>query len=230
MEKRMVPQIVRPPQRVRALQQPRAAHGEDELLGQKVGPQARIDAGAEADAHLRLVQREVHQPVRDVDAHVDVGMARAEAVEPRHQPFDRERRRGRDGQHARPAGPADALDRLADQAERFAGRRQQRLARPRQAHRPAGPPEQPDAELLLQRADLVADGRRRHGEFARRLGEAEMARRRLEDAHRAEAGKPSGHAPIFNLNLQIRQQRIVCPQAGRGRYLRQRRSSANIFS
>lgn len=80
--------------------QARAADRKDGLGEQAIDPQAGVDAGAEANADIHLLALEVDQPLADVDAHVEVGMLPAEAVEPRHQPLDGEGEAGGDRERA----------------------------------------------------------------------------------------------------------------------------------
>ncbi len=53
--------------------------------------------------------------------------------------------------------------------------------------------EQPDAEILLQGVDLVADGRRRNVELSGGLAEAHMAGRRLKRAQGAQGRQMAVH-------------------------------------
>ena len=50
----------------------------------------------------------------------------------------------------------------------------------------AGAAEQHDAEHVLERADLLADRRRRHRQLVRRPGERQMPRGRVEHAQGVE--------------------------------------------
>ena len=83
-------QVGRRAQRLRAPQQIRAADREP-VLGQELGG---LDpgpaAGAVADADIDVIAAEIDQLVVGVDPHFDVGMALAEAAQPRHQPLGRE--------------------------------------------------------------------------------------------------------------------------------------------
>jgi hypothetical protein len=55
-----------------------------------------------------------------------------------------------------------------------------------------------DAQVLFQRLDLVADGRRRDEQFVRRLGEARVPGGDLERPQRVQRGKIAGHGEIFS--------------------------------
>jgi hypothetical protein len=114
-----------------------------------------------------------------------VGMRAQEAPQPRHQPLCAKPGVARDDQmFARAPRRADR--------PRCARFRSRRAARDRSAgrHRSArsracGGGTAP-AELLLQRADLVAERGRRDVQLLGRLGEAQMARDRLEGRQRVE--------------------------------------------
>jgi hypothetical protein len=67
----------------------------------------------------------------------------------------------------------------------------------RQPDHTAGPREQLHAQLILELAHEVAHRGRRHAELGRGLGEARMARRRLEAAQPAQSGDDGRHDLIF---------------------------------
>jgi hypothetical protein len=73
--------------------------------------------------------------------------------------------------------------------------RQARLALGRQLEPLGGAAEQDDAQRILERADLLADRRRRDREFVGRTGEGEMPRRRVEHAQAVERKMGPLHPP-----------------------------------
>jgi hypothetical protein len=60
------------------------------------------------------------------------------------------------------------------------------------------PAKQRDAELLLERLDLAADRRLGDEQLARRLGEAQVAGRRLESLEQIERGEVAPIHSIFS--------------------------------
>src|SRR5262245_64084019 len=74
-------------------------------------------AGAQADADVDAVAREVGVADAGGDARLDVGVAGEEAVEPRHQPFGGEPRRGAYHQNAVLLAAVEPVDGLADGLE-----------------------------------------------------------------------------------------------------------------
>ncbi|MOA35779.1 hypothetical protein D3C78_1572570 [compost metagenome] len=62
-------------------------------------------------------------------------------------------------------------------------------ARRREADPPVMPVEQPDAQMILEKADLPADGGRRHAEFLSGGRDAGYAPHDVEDTQRVERGE-----------------------------------------
>lgn len=162
------------------LDQPRAAHGEHRLGREGLDLQARIVAGAVADRGVDVVGRELAQPLARVETDLRALRMLAESLQSRHQPLAGERRRDADRQRALllflaqgREGPRERIQAGGDVGHRTRSRRGQRQA--------AGlAPEQPHAEVVLQRLQLVADRRRRHAELVSRPRETALTRGRLE--------------------------------------------------
>ncbi len=145
-----------------------------------------------ADRHIHAIGREIRQTTRGGDVELDIGVARAEAAEPRHQPGGGERRRRADGQHTGVRQCPQPARRLADLAECVADRREIVLAGLGQHQRTVAAAEQLCSQPLLQSAHQLAHRTRRHRQFCRRLLHAEMAGRGLEGAQGVE-GWQAGH-------------------------------------
>ena len=91
---------------------------------------------------------------------------------------------------------APALELPDGVAHALEARMQARIDQPArigQLDRPRAAVEQRQAELLLERADLVAQRRRRDMQLLGRLGEAQMAGDRLEGFQRIERGQRLRH-------------------------------------
>ena len=172
--------------------QSRAAHRDHGDAGDAVAAQAGIAAEAVADRHIHAIGREIRQTTRGGDVELDIGMPRAEAAEPRHQPGGGERRRRTDRQHAGIRQCPQPTRRLADLAECVADRREIVLACLGQHQRAVAAAEQLCAQPLLQSAHQLAHRARRHRQFGRRLLHAEMAGGGLEGAQGVE-GRQTGH-------------------------------------
>ena len=104
-----------------------------------------------------------------------------------------QRRHAGHRQRAGAGRPRHALRGGGDAVEGGRDRRQQFGAMRCQLYPLAGALEQLDAERLLQRLDLVADGAMGDIQLARRLGQRAMARRRLEGAQRIQGRQALGH-------------------------------------
>ena len=105
------------------------------------------------------------------------------------QPFRRQRGGGGHGQHALLVGPAQAFRGAAQIVEGGADGGQVVLRLPRQFQAAVAAEEQLQANLLLQPADLVADGGLGHVQFRRRQREAHVAGRRFEGAKAVQGGQ-----------------------------------------
>ena len=88
--------------------------------------------------------------------------------------------------------------------ERVAHRRQQHLALVGQDQRPVHAAEQRRAQVLLERADLMADRRLGDEQLVGRLGEAEVAGRGLERAQRIERRQSGRHAALLSMSQTYR--------------------------
>ena len=118
--------------------------------------------------------------VPDLSDKVTSGNAADRLWQSRHEPACRERRRHADHEFAfarlRPQGLHPARDAVECLAEMFRGQ----VTLVGEFQPASGALEQRHAEELLEAANLVAHGGRRHVQLARRLGEAERTRGSLE--------------------------------------------------
>jgi len=171
------------------------------------------------DPHVELVGHDRARDLRRVAGdHHELGpwVARAEPSQCRRQQIDAERRAG-----AEPDAPGhdppqllDQLDAALELPQRAPGVGQEELARPGRVRALADALEQRQPELLLELADLHADGRLRERELARRPGEAPVARDRRE---RLEVRKLDVHAGETKKYLMVTIRTIdFTDSAGRG--------------
>ena len=150
-------------------------------------------AFAQPDRHVDVFGGEVRDLHGRRYARVDLGMGVEEAPQPRHQPFGHQPRRRRDDQHVAVARAVELRHRAA---HAFEAGMQAGIDQPAgigQLDRAGAAVKQRQAELLLQRADLVAERGGRDVQFVGRLGEAQMAGDRLEGAQRIERRKRLAH-------------------------------------
>ena len=113
--------------------------------------------------------------------------------QPRHQPFGDQSRRRRDDQHIAGAVAVELRHRAAHALEAGVQPGIDQPARIGQLDRAGAAMEQRQAELLLQRADLMAERGGRHMQFVGGFGETQMPRDRLEGAQRIERRKRLAH-------------------------------------
>ena len=139
-------------------------------------------AVAEADREIEPLLGDVDPIVVGGQPQVDLGMRGFKGSELRQQPPQRKGADGADRQQC-PAPPfVEAGERRGDPIESIAQHRQQRLALVGQGQPARQPMEERRGKPFLQRLDLMAERGRRHAQFDRGLGEAQMPRRRLEGA------------------------------------------------
>ena len=120
-------------------------------------------------------------------------MRLGEMSEPVHQPFGGEVRRGADGEHAGILPLQQALGAERDAVEAVAHGGEVVLAGFGEDEPLMLAIEQPDAELDLERLDLVADRALRHEQFGGGAGEALVPCCGLEGAQRVQWRKALPH-------------------------------------
>ena len=180
--------------RPRFEQQVRAAHGGDPLVQQPLGAIPVPLPASIADLQVRGLIRHGVVPDHRRKAHVDRGIRGDELRQLRREPERGER-------HRRVHRDLAALG-SAEQAERGIGELLEGLAHGRQIgdphrrelHAARQPLEQREAEMRLERADLVADCSRGEPELRRGGGEARGAGGRLEGPQPRQGGQ-SYHRP-----------------------------------
>jgi phenylpyruvate tautomerase PptA (4-oxalocrotonate tautomerase family) len=137
-------------------------------------------------------------PKRCAKAHIDAGMARREAMQPRNDPADSKRAETGDLQKAflaREDGAQGYLQRIENRCQV----RTQRAPDLGQLRTGAGSREKLDIEHLFQMRDLAADGAMRDPQLARRRRRAAQPCRRLEGAKGVERqGTPMTDHSIFS--------------------------------
>lgn len=182
VNERVPAQIVGPAQGVRALEEARAAHGEHHLgaVGQPMHHEPRVDARPVANADVHILTLEVHQAVRGVDPHLDLGVQGLKAIQARHQPLGGESRHNADDEcRVRIVHPKE-LGGLGQPLESLPERNQARLPGLGDDHRARQAAEELHTEVVLEGAHLLADGRGGHVQFLGRLREAQVTRGGLE--------------------------------------------------
>lgn len=150
-----------------------------------VGVKPRPVAGAPADRDIDGGAGKIDHLLRGREPDGDLRMADLESAEIARQPLLGEGGGGVDDKRVM-RRRAQRLDGFVEQFEPLAHLGQQPFARLRQRHLPRAAEEQRLADILLQKLDLVADGRLRHAELLAGAGEAQVPRHRLEDAQRIQ--------------------------------------------
>ncbi len=178
----MPAQVVGSAQGMRTLEEARIAHGEHHLgaVGQPMHHEPGVDAGSVTDSEIHILTVKIDKPIRRVDAHLDVGVLVVEAIEPRHQPLGGES--GHDADHQCRVRIVRAKERggLSQLVEPFPERNQAGLPGLRDDHRAGPAAEELGAEVVLEGAHLLADGRRGHVQLLGGLREAQVTRGGLE--------------------------------------------------
>ncbi len=228
VQQHVVLEVGRRAQRMLALHQRRAADREHLDRQAQLGVQARVDAAAVAHRHVEVLAREVDHVLGGRYLEVDVGVGLHEAAHARDQPLDREGRRQVDLERGRALRLAQLLRRVHHLLEGFLDARQVGLAGGGERKRLGVAHEQRDAEVLLERLDLVAHGRGRDEELVGRAREAQVPRRDLEGTQRIERGNgarhggriPSGAGTgrgpgAFNIFYAMLREKLVCRAAPR---------------
>ena len=191
----MVTEIRHRLQRRRPFEQAGARHREHGLAHQQLRIDIGPDAAAVADADIDIVAGEIGELGVGRDAHVDIGMALAEAPESRQQPFGREGGHDADGEGAAAFAHAQPPRRLAQALEAVAHRLQIGLSGVGQHQAAVDTAEEGGAQPFLQGLDLMADGAVGHVQFGRRLGEAQMLGGDVEATQGVEGREALGHGP-----------------------------------
>ena len=97
----MAAEIVGGAQRRTGRQQFRAACREDLVCEQQVDIEPRVNAAAVTDRDVEIAPGQIDDLIGRGDPHVDFGVLLLKPVQPQHQPFGGDRRRGGDGQACR---------------------------------------------------------------------------------------------------------------------------------
>lgn len=183
MQQRVTAQVVEFVERRIAVDQLGTADREEVLGHQPVGAGPIPLAATVAHGDIDVLAGEVGEMLGGVNAQIDVRIGLAESAEARHQPLRRNRRQGGDGQGAPVIVVANLLGSIGQQIEGLAQGRPIVLARVGQQQRPVETAKQRHPEPLLQRLDLMADGRLGDVELLRRLGKAQVPGGGLEGTH-----------------------------------------------
>ena len=179
----MVNEVLRPPERMAATQQRRAAHREQFFRHQLGDFEAGPASLAVANRHIDFMAAEVDTFVGGQNTHVDLGMKRAEMLEARHQPLGGKGIEGGDRERARIGALHQPCRRARQSVERLTGRRKILGALLGQADGAVEAAEERQAEPLLKRFDLVADRRLGHVQFVRSMSKIKVPSRRFKGSH-----------------------------------------------
>ena len=182
----MPPQIVGRAQQRPVLEEPRAARREHLVLQQRLDFEPGISPAAVADRDVEIAGAQIDDVVSRGNPHIDVRPALLEPVQPHDQPFGGKRGRGGDRQGAGVVMGAQPPDRGLYAGEGFRQSRQQYPCRGGQLDRTVEAVEQPDAEVLFQRMNLMADRGRGDVELVGGLAETGQPGGRFEGAQRAQ--------------------------------------------
>ncbi|MNF78377.1 hypothetical protein D3C85_1064650 [compost metagenome] len=125
---------------------------------QLVRAQSGPVATAVVDGHVHVVGQGSLVHVHRLDPHIDVGVALAELHQPGHQPLDGETRLQGDGERPLGAAGQQLVGGLGDGGEDVLDVEEVALPLLGQQQGAVLATEQLDAEVLLQRLDLVTDG------------------------------------------------------------------------
>ena len=143
---------------------------------------------AEAEARVEPLFDDILEAVVGAQLQLDLGIGQQEGAEARHDDLLRgDQRHGdpqRTGGATLPVGKR--LHDIADVGQRRSQRIEQQPALLGRRDGAGGAGEEPHAEARLERRDGMADGRRRDGEFGRRLAEGTRLR---NDGKHGELGK-----------------------------------------
>jgi hypothetical protein len=166
------------------------AHGENMLAQQLRRGQSRPGARAVPHREVHVVLQEVDQLLVGADVNIDLGIPRLKVGQTRDQPVRGECRQHADGECSCAAKRRDATRDAVQRIMHHAGEGSTLLCQT-DATPPA--PEEDDAERLLQRFHLMADGAVSEVQFVRGTAEiavpgsgfehAECGKRRQWDGH-----------------------------------------------
>jgi hypothetical protein len=177
---------------------------QEQRFAQKpVGAQARGGFARVADRDVDRLAAEIDVGALGVQHDVDLGITAAEIGQPAHEPTQRERRQRRNDEPAGTRAFAQRARRRGECREAFFEAGQIGAARVGQLEPARQPPEQLDAQMRLERGDMLADRGRRHRQFARRRDESAGTRGGFEGAQRVER-RQAGRRQKAKYNLSIR--------------------------
>ena len=172
-----------------------AAHRKQLLAAQALDVQPGPVAVAVPHRQIDLLACKVDMMHGGGNPQVDVGMRLGKPPQPMHQPLGGKVRGGADRQGARALALDQALGSDRDPVERVADD-DQIVATRFGDHQPlALAIEQLDAELLLQRLHLMADGALRHAQFLGGARKTLVAGRRLEGLQGIQSRQTAQHRP-----------------------------------
>ena len=186
MKQHGVAQVFGPAQRRSARDRLRTAYRQHQFAEQFDRAARRSLRRAIAYCDLYAFSLQVEHLVVGGDANIDVGTLAAEIRQPWNQPQGGEADGGGNGKRAPGAAVLDLACGIGEQPQRLCRRAVQLVSRFGECQRAVAAHEQRDAEMVFDRLYLAAHGRLRHEQFLGRLGETEVACRRLESAQQVE--------------------------------------------
>ena len=141
-----------------------------------------IVSGAETHGDIDIVGNEIHPTVFRRDPYVDIRMQRPEPRKSGDQPFHGKGRHDTDGERTTDRDPTKLGQRHGYPPEGIRDRGRQPHAFLDQRDRSSEAMKQPAFQPVLEKADLLADRRRRNIQLLGGFSEAQMPSRRLEGA------------------------------------------------
>jgi len=186
-------QILRCPQRRTGAQQLWTARREDLVGEEQLDLEPRIFATAVADREVEVSHGQIDDFVGGGDPDIDIGVPLLKPVQAQDKPLGGKGRRCGHSQCPGIVMRTQPLHRRLNAAKRFRQPRQQHLRRRGQLNRTVHAVEQHDAEVLLQRVDLMADRGRGDMQLVRSLAETQVPSCCLKCPKRRQRRKMTVH-------------------------------------
>ena len=212
VQQRVMNQIFRTAQRMLTLQQGRAAYRRHAFGHQWFLVEAGVTAGAVAQADIGFIGLQIDDVRRGRHVHLDIRILLLEILDARQQPARGKGRRGRDDKPHLIVQRRQTPHRPFEDQKTVAQARQQQDAGRAQLQLAVMADEEFVAQAVFQRANLMADRRRRDVELRCRVLEAEQSARRLEGAQPVQGQSRDRHNEIIldEKNYFKTQKHLVC--------------------
>ena len=186
-------EVLMSPQRLGALQEPRAAKGQKPLVGQLLNVEVRVTPRTQPYADVHAVGDEVRVARAGRDARLDIGMPGKKSIEPGHDPLCGETRRCAHHQDAVLPGAVELLQGHAQAFEPGPNAGLNETPGLGQLDGPRAAMKQLEAEKIFQPANLMTERCRRHMQLICGLREAQVAGRGLEGLEGVQRWQRTAH-------------------------------------